>query len=148
MKTPRKAKNPPWKGASPIVKFLKPTASPPIMPKIIKTPITRNIMTTATLIVANQYSDSPYPLTDNKLRPRIRARNKTLHNKEELSGNQYLIMSVAADNSAAMVIAQLYQKFQPIAKPREGSTKREAYVSNDPESGIYVASSPKLVIRK
>ncbi|MNJ58255.1 hypothetical protein D3C77_538820 [compost metagenome] len=86
----------------------------------------RNIMTTTTFIVANQYSDSPYPLTDNRLRPRIRARNNTLHIREELSGNQYLIISVAADSSAAIVMAQLYQKFQPMAKPSEGSTKREA----------------------
>ncbi|MNE88121.1 hypothetical protein D3C80_1853860 [compost metagenome] len=76
------------------------------------------------------------------------ARNNILHTKEELSGNQYLMIRVAADNSAAMVMAQLYQKFQPIAKPRDGSTKREAYVSKDPESGTYVASSPRLVIRK
>ncbi|MNR62411.1 hypothetical protein D3C85_1844270 [compost metagenome] len=56
----------------------------------------------------------------------MRARNSTLHKKDELSGNQYLIIRVAADNSAAMVIAQLYQKFHPIAKPNDGSTKREA----------------------
>ncbi|MOA50787.1 hypothetical protein D3C78_1738550 [compost metagenome] len=54
------------------------------------------------------------------------ARNSTLQSKEELSGNQNLIMSVAADNSAAMVMAQLYQKFHPIAKPSDGSTKRDA----------------------
>ncbi|MMZ62091.1 hypothetical protein D1872_242790 [compost metagenome] len=65
-------------------------------------------------------------MTDRTFSPKIRARNRTLHSREELSGNQYLIISVAADSSAAIVIAQLYQKFQPIAKPREGSTNREA----------------------
>ncbi|MNP25230.1 hypothetical protein D3C76_1180280 [compost metagenome] len=67
---------------------------------------------------------------------------------DELSGNQYLMSTVAAASSAAMVTAQLYQKFQPMANPRAGSTKRAAYVLNEPESGIKVASSPRLVIRK
>ncbi|MNN75827.1 hypothetical protein D3C81_1921550 [compost metagenome] len=76
------------------------------------------------MIIANQYSDSPYPRDERKFRPNIISRNKRLQSVEELSGNQYLMMTVAADSSAAMVTAQLYQKFQPMAKPKAGLTKR------------------------
>ena len=42
------------------------------------------------------------------------------------SGNQYFIMNALATSSAANVIAQLNQKFQPNAKPKALSTYREA----------------------
>ena len=55
---------PPLNGASATVKFLNPTVSPPIIPKIIINPTIKKIIIVATLISANQYSDSPNPLTD------------------------------------------------------------------------------------
>ncbi|MNL80033.1 hypothetical protein D3C87_2067740 [compost metagenome] len=59
MKTPTKAKKPPWKELPPSSKLLKPTALPPIIPKIINTPTVRKTITVMILIMANQYSDSP-----------------------------------------------------------------------------------------
>ncbi|MNV53950.1 hypothetical protein D3C71_1461170 [compost metagenome] len=124
MKTPTKAKKPPWKELPPSMKLSKPVGLPPRMPKIISKPAARKTITVMILIMANQYSDSPYPRDDRALSPNISIRKSRLHSMEELSGNQYLMMTVAADSSAAIVTAQLYQKFQPIAKPNAGLTKR------------------------
>ena len=50
---------PPWKGASPLVQLLKPGELPPIIPRIMATPATKNTSTVITLMVANQNSPSP-----------------------------------------------------------------------------------------
>ena len=47
--------------------------------------------------------------TENRLMKNINAKNKPEMSMVEASGNQYFMMMVAAEISAAMVIAQLNQ---------------------------------------
>ena len=81
--TPSAVKNWPVKplpknGASPKVRFLKPTYSPPKMPKMVSTPTAKNTTTVITLMMANQNSDSPYTRTDSMFKPMIKAKNSKL----------------------------------------------------------------------
>ena len=52
------------------------------------------------------------------------------------SGNQYFMTRDAATSSAATVIAQLYQKFHPVAKPKLGLMKRAPYSPKEPATGM------------
>ncbi|MCY1294094.1 hypothetical protein D9M70_433760 [compost metagenome] len=77
--TPTMACRPPTKGASPIVKLLKPGDSmPPMMPKMVARPMAMNTTTAITLIRANQNSLSPKPFTEITLSRNIRPRNRPL----------------------------------------------------------------------
>src|SRR5699024_6190322 len=78
-------------GPPPLVNVSKPTNSPPIIPRIVSRPIPIKIITVTTLINANQYSLSPYTLTDNAFSPNIIIKNKQLqlHAGIPESGVQY-----------------------------------------------------------
>ncbi|MCY1433650.1 hypothetical protein D9M71_496860 [compost metagenome] len=66
--TPTIACRPPTKGASPVVKLLKPGDSMPcMMPTMLARPMAMNTTTAMTLISANQNSLSPKPFTEKKL---------------------------------------------------------------------------------
>ena len=52
-----------------------PTNSPPMIPSIVNKPITIKIITVTTLIKANQYSLSPYTLTDKEFNAKIITKN-------------------------------------------------------------------------
>ena len=68
-------------------------------------------MTVITLISANQYSDSPNALTDNRFSSTISPKNSRLQPQGGIKriGSQYVITSAAMEISAATVITQLNQ---------------------------------------
>ena len=110
MATPIIAGSPPTKGASPLVKLVRPTASwPCIRPKIMYTPVMMKTITVTTLISANQYSLSPKPFTEIALSANISARKMPDQMTPGTSGNQNFITMLAAASSTAIVTAQLYQ---------------------------------------
>ncbi|MNY61665.1 hypothetical protein D3C86_1983700 [compost metagenome] len=79
MTTPTMAWKPPTKGASPLVKLLKPGDSTPcIKPKIVARPMMMNTTTVMTLISANQNSLSPKLRTETTLSRNIKPRNSAL----------------------------------------------------------------------
>ncbi|SPY58161.1 Uncharacterised protein [Pseudomonas aeruginosa] len=77
--TPTIAWKPPTKGASPMVKLLKPGDSTPcMMPKMVARPTPMKITTVTTLIRANQNSLSPKPRAEITLRPNMMPRKIAL----------------------------------------------------------------------
>jgi hypothetical protein len=78
-------------------------------------------------MLESHISTSPNHLTGKRLTPVIRTK-KTAIQMPMLTPSpvQYWMISPAAVSSSANVMAQLNQYIQPTAKPKLGSTKREA----------------------
>ena len=102
---------PPRIGPSPLVNVSNPTKCPPIIPNIVKIPIIIKIITVITFISANQYSLSPYTLTDKEFNAKIITIKIQLHTHAGIPaiGVQYCMTCAAIVTSAATVITQLNQ---------------------------------------
>jgi len=81
-------KPPPKNGASPTVKLVKPTYSPPNRPKIVSTPTPRKTMTVTTLMADSQNSPSPKARADRALSVVSSARNSAAQIHEGTPGSQ------------------------------------------------------------
>ena len=88
-------------------------------PNTYAEPITRNRMIAATLIPANQYSNSPNDETENRLVAVIAVIRINEHNHSGIPGIQYWMIFAPAMASKPTTITQKYQYSQPTEKPAQ-----------------------------
>ncbi|MNN87083.1 hypothetical protein D3C81_2045880 [compost metagenome] len=79
-------------------------------------------MMATTLIEANQNSNSPNALTENRLRIVIETSSTRLIDHDGTSGSQKLTSLAPAMASSATTTTQKYQYIQPLMKPRNFET--------------------------
>ena len=91
------------------------------------TPTHRNTMIAATLIEANQYSDSPQERTDSRLSSVNTSISPSVNIHGGSCGNQKLSRRAPATASSATTMTQKYQYIQPVMKPARSPSARRLY---------------------
>src|ERR1700754_4145016 len=102
-----------------------------------------NTMIAATLIDANQNSNSPYDLTESRLITVI-TDSSTRPMTQTGAGIQRCRMAAPATASTATTITQKYQYSQPLVKPAQLPRPMRAYSVNEPTPGTASAISPSM----
>ncbi len=115
-------KKPPWP-----VRFVRPGAEKPgSRPAIASTPSTRNTVIAATLMPANQNSNSPKDRTEYRFVSVSRTVSTRAHVHCGTPGTQRCTMAAPAVASMPTTTTQNHQYSQPIAKPAHGPIARSA----------------------
>ena len=91
------------------VRLLRPGESPPPRPSSQPAPMRMNSRIAATLMEANQNSNSPNDLTDHRLVPVSAVMRMRLRSHIGMPGIQLRMISAPATASTARTIAQKYQ---------------------------------------
>src|SRR5271169_1231191 len=104
--------NPPWR-----VRFATLADTPGHKPKTYTPPTTKNATMAATLIDANQNSNSPNDLTDMRFVPVSSSSNTKLISQVGSPGNQKRTRPAPATASRATTMTQKYQYIQPVKNP-------------------------------
>ena len=116
-------------------------------PKNSSTPITMNPMITATLMNANQNSNSPNPRTLTRL---TTAKNATQMRPGIHPGmpHQAPMIAPAPVISAPSTMISMNQYSQPRTNPADRPNAISAYVEKAPDAGRAAAISPSMVITR
>ncbi len=87
----------------------------------------RNTTIAATLIEANQNSDSPQERTDRRLRSENASTSARVSSQGGAAGNQKMRRRAPATASSATTMTQKYQYIQPVRKPASSPSARRLY---------------------
>src|SRR4051812_41949747 len=113
------------------VRFDRPGESPPT-PSSQPAPMAMKTMIAATLIDANQNSNSPKERTDQRFVAVSAVMSTRLISHIGMPGSQLRRISAPATASTASTMAQKYQYSQPTEKPAQGPSARRQYSMNEP----------------
>ena len=116
-------------------------------PNTSSTPMTRKPMMTATLMKANQNSNSPKPRT----LARLTMAKNTTHTRPGIQPgmpHQAPMIAPAPVISAPSTMISMNQYNQPMMKPADRPNAISAYVEKAPEAGRAAAISPSMVITR
>src|SRR5450631_976161 len=137
-----RGRNPPWAG-----RLLKSSPLFGHSPRTKADPRARKAMMVATLMPANQNSNSPNEVTENTLVAVIR-NSRIRDSIHSGASNQNVRILAPATASKPMTITQKYQFSQAAEKPAQPPSALRAYSVKDPVCGSAAAISPSIRITR